>query len=134
MVAPRAARELGSQAETQGIRIRVTPRYLAEHSSPAENQWIFVYRVRITNESPSAVQLISRRWEIRDAEGEEEIVEGPGVIGLQPLIAPSKSHEYESFCPLPTPWGTMQGHYVMRRDDGTEFNATIARFFLAAEE
>ena len=134
MVASRTAKELGSHAETQGIRIRVTPRYLAEHSAPGDGQWVFAYRVHITNEGSTAARVIARKWIIRDAEGEEEIVEGPGIVGLSPRIEPGRSHDYESFCPLTTPWGTMQGHYVMRRDDGTEFLATIARFFLAVEE
>jgi len=134
MVAPRASRELGSQAETHGIRVTTRPRYLADHSNPDDHQWVFAYRIRITNTGDAPAQLISRRWEIRDADGEEQVVEGPGVIGVQPRIEPGKSHEYESFCPLATPWGTMQGYYVMRRDDGTEFHATIARFYLASEE
>jgi len=36
-----------------------------------------------------------------------------------------------SFCPLDTEWGTMEGTYRMQREDGTQFDAVIGRFFLA---
>ena len=36
-----------------------------------------------------------------------------------------------SGCPLPTTWGTMEGHYVMERDDGSTFQAEVGCFFLA---
>ena len=55
-----------------------------------------------------------------------------GVVGQQPVIGPGETHEYTSFCPLPTPWGTMEGEYQMRRDDGSTFEARIERFYLTA--
>lgn len=134
MVAPRTASDRASHAETEGIAITVTPRYLAENSSPAEGEWVFVYAVRIENRGSAPARLIARKWIIRDADGEEQVIEGEGVIGRQPRLDPGQAHEYESFCPLPTSWGTMEGHYQMRRDDGTEFHATIARFFLVADD
>ncbi len=35
-----------------------------------------------------------------------------------------------SGCPLPTSWGTMEGHYVMQLKEGSTFEAKIGRFFL----
>lgn len=134
MVAQRTDALKSSRAATQGIVVEATPRFLPDHSTPADSEWVFAYRIRITNEGEHPVRLVARRWVIRDAEGDEQVVEGEGVIGLQPRLEPGKSHEYESFCPLPTAWGTMEGHYVMRRDDGTEFDAVVARFFLVSSE
>ena len=58
---------------------------------------------------------------------------GPGVVGETPVLAPGESFEYESFCPLPTPMGVMQGHYVMLRPaNGERFEARIDPFTLAA--
>jgi ApaG protein len=53
-------------------------------------------------------------------------------VGEQPVIAPGASHDYVSGCPLSTPQGSMEGHYSLRRADGTRFEAAIPYFPLAA--
>jgi ApaG protein len=120
-----------SVATTNGIRIEVVSRYLPERSSPRTRQYLFAYHVTISNEGEEAAQLDSRRWVIADANGATETVEGPGVVGEQPVLEPGTRFEYTSFCPLTTPFGTMQGHYVMIRPGGETFEAEIAQFMLA---
>jgi ApaG protein len=120
----------GSEAVTEGVRVSVTPIFLSEHSHPADGKWVWVYRVRIANEGVHAVTLVRRRWLVTDADGASHVVEGDGVVGQQPHIPPGERHEYESYLPLETPWGTMEGTYTMQRDDGSEFDAAIARFYL----
>ena len=120
-----------SDVLTQGVRVKVASQYLPEQSSPDDEQFVFAYRVRILNEGDEPVTLRSRRWVIKDGDGEVEIVEGEGVIGEQPRLEPGQMHEYVSGCPLPTTWGTMEGHYVMEREDGSTFEALVGRFFLA---
>lgn len=126
-------RPLGSDTTTKGIRVRITPAFLREQSDPELSKFVFAYRVQITNIGDRSVQLLSRYWLIVDADGESHEVAGEGVIGVQPELQPGDSHEYSSFCPLETRWGTMQGHYVFRttdRDGENEtFNAEIGRFF-----
>ena len=79
-----------SEAITNGIRVRVVSQYLPDHaaSEPRERQWFFTYTVRITNEGLDTVQLMSRHWIITDANGHDEEVRGPGVVGAQPVLAP----------------------------------------------
>lgn len=120
-----------SEAVTRGIRVNVLAQYVPERSDPGENHWFFAYRIRISNESEETAQLVSRHWVITDAEGHVEEVRGPGVVGEQPVLAPGQSFEYTSFCPLPTPFGTMQGTYHMVTRSGTRFDAHIAAFTLA---
>lgn len=124
--------QLGSSALTAGVRVAVQPRFLPEQSDPTIRQYIFAYQVKITNEGDVPVRLISRYWVIVDAQGRSHEVRGEGVVGQQPRIMPGESHEYSSYCPLPTTWGTMEGLYHMRRDDGTLFDAKVARFYLVA--
>jgi ApaG protein len=119
--------------ETVGIRITVRPSYLREQSRPAERQYVFVYHVRLENVGTRSAQLISRSWLIHDAAGEDTSVEGDGVVGEQPVIAPGRVHEYRSFCVLKSPNGYMEGHYRFVRSDGSTFDAQIPRFSLAAE-
>ena len=120
-----------SGTTTEGIRIRVAAQYLPERSSPAHGQYFYIYRVRISNEGEAWAKLRSRRWKITDADGLVEVVEGPGVVGDLPELAPGESYEYTSGCPLATEWGTMEGHYTFEREDGARFDAKIGRFFLA---
>ena len=119
-----------SEALTEGIRVKVRARYAPERSAPALSQWFFFYTITITNESEQQVQLLSRRWLIIDATGKTEEVHGPGVVGEQPTLAPGQSFEYTSGCPLPTPFGSMEGTYQMVTERGTQFDAEIARFEL----
>jgi ApaG protein len=119
-----------SEAVTAGIRIEVRSEYVEERSDPLQRQWFFAYHIRITNESKRAVRLISRHWVITDAHGEEEHIQGPGVIGEQPLIQPDGSYEYTSFCPLGTSFGTMAGSYQMVDPDDDHFDVEIAPFTL----
>jgi ApaG protein len=66
-----------------------------------------------------------------DSDGQSQRVEGPGVVGEQPVLAPGERFEYTSFCPLPTPVGSMEGLYRMITSGGEEFDAEIAPFTLA---
>jgi ApaG protein len=59
-------------------------------------------------------------------------VEGPGVIGEQPVLGPGESFKYSSWCPLKTPMGMMHGTYQMVRTDRTRFDIAIAPFALKA--
>jgi ApaG protein len=122
-----------SEATTRGVRISAESRYEAERSAPRQGEYFFSYRVRIENLGAAPVQLLSRLWIITDDAGEEQRVEGPGVVGETPTLAPGEGFEYQSFCPLRGAFGTMQGHYVMMVvETGERFEASIAPFALAA--
>jgi ApaG protein len=53
------------------------------------------------------------------------------VVGEQPTLAPGEAFDYTSFCPLPTPFGTMRGSYQMVTRDGEAFEVEIASFELS---
>lgn len=125
---------LTSDTITEGIRIQVFPEYISEQSEPDNEQYLFGYKIIISNEGDSWAKLLSRKWNIINSEGDVEEVEGPGVIGYSPVLAPGETFEYSSFCPLDTHWGTMEGSYIMKRRDGSTFEAKIGRFYLAALE
>ena len=48
------------EAVTQGIRVRVTPHFVEEQSSPDESYYFWAYTVEITNEGEETVQLRTR--------------------------------------------------------------------------
>ncbi len=119
------------EATTRGVRVIVHPAYVAERSNPAAGHYFFAYHVRIENHGEQTVQLDSRHWIITDAHDRVEEVDGPGVVGEQPVLAPGAAFEYTSVCPLPTPFGSMEGIYRMVTPDGETFAASIPRFTLA---
>jgi ApaG protein len=119
-------------AMTNGITVRVSVSFMPEQSRIDGGKWFWVYHIRIENESDQAVQLLSRHWRITDGRGAVNFVDGPGVVGEQPLLQPGHSHDYVSGCPLTTPTGSMQGHYDFRRADGTMIEAAIPFFPLTA--
>ena len=120
--------------ETNGIRITVRPLFLADRSNPMAGNYVFAYFVRVENVGDGTAQLLSRRWLIHDSAGEDTVVEGDGVVGEQPTLAPGAVHEYQSFCILKSPAGHMEGQYFFLRPDGRRFAADIPRFDLFAEE
>ena len=130
MSAPEEPPVTTSEAVTEGVRVAVRARYSAEHSDPGRSEWFFLYTIRITNEGEDTVQLTDRHWYIVDGSGRAEEVQGPGVVGNQPVLEPGHAFEYTSGCPLKTPFGSMTGTYRMVRGDGTSFDAEIALFEL----
>ena len=119
-----------SDITTHGIRVGATAAYLPGESSPEDGNYVFGYRIVIVNDGDAPATLLSRHWIIIDADGNREEVRGPGVVGQTPRLEPTKGFKYSSFCPLPTPWGTMEGFYKMQRDNGEVFEARIGRFYL----
>ena len=119
-------------ATTEGVVVRVSVSYLSEQSEPGRGRWFWAYHIRIENAGDGPVRLLTRHWVITDGRGQRHSVEGEGVVGEQPLIAPGGSYDYVSGCPLATPTGHMQGSYRMARDDGTTFDAAIPKFALTA--
>jgi ApaG protein len=117
-------------AVTEGIRVTVEARYLEEHSSPEESRYAFAYFVTIANEDHERAQLRRRHWIITDGNGEVREVEGPGVVGVQPVLEQGQAHVYTSGAVLTTPVGTMEGTYEMHEPDGRVFRASIPRFAL----
>jgi ApaG protein len=120
-----------SEAVTRGVRVHVMSQYVPDQSQPANCRWFFIYTVTIANEGSETVQLLTRHWLITDAAGHLEEVRGPGVVGKQPTLAPGESFQYTSSCPLPTPFGVMEGTYQMITNDGDRFDAKIAPFTLS---
>jgi ApaG protein len=119
-------------ATTRDITVRVAVSYLAEQSDPSINRWFWSYHVRIENGSQRSVQLLSRNWRITDGRGAVHEVQGEGVVGEMPLIAPAGSFDYVSGCPLDTPNGSMSGSYRMVDEEGGSFDVEIPHFALIA--
>src|SRR5271163_1118891 len=54
---------------THNIEVVVTPRFVADRSSPENNYFFWAYPISITNNGDQTVQLKTRHWRITDAHG-----------------------------------------------------------------
>lgn len=114
------------------VQIISHPTFLPEQSSDDEKRFLWAYEITITNPSEDILQLLNRCWRITDMFGHVEEVRGPGVVGLQPIIKPSKDFSYTSFCQLPTPQGSMEGYFEMQNLDEERFIVQIPKFNLTS--
>ena len=115
---------------TRHIQVTVEPRYLEGESKPDEGRYFWAYTIEIVNMGPQTVQLQARHWEITDERGRRQDVQGPGVVGEQPILEPGERFQYTSGCPLDTPSGLMVGAYQMVSDQGESFMVEIPAFSL----
>lgn len=120
-----------TKSKTSPVGIQVQPNYIPERSDPSKPIFIFSYRIKITNYGQQTIQLRNRYWHIQDGNGNIEEIRGPGVVGKKPFIKPGDSYEYTSFCPIPTEFGVMHGHFGMINEHGKKFNAKISPFRLS---
>jgi ApaG protein len=98
---------------SEGVKITVENAYQPEYSDPAQQEYLFAYKITIENNNSFPVQLLRRYWFIADSTGENREVEGEGVVGVQPVINPGKSYQYISTCNLQSELGKMKGMYLL---------------------
>lgn len=122
------------RAVTAGIAVTVEPRYLKDRSSPVERRYAWSYTVTIENGGSEPVQLRARRWLITDELGQTSEVQGPGVVGQEPVLRPGGEFTYTSWVPLTTPSGIMRGTYQVQRSTGEMFDVEIPAFSLDSPE
>lgn len=119
------------QSIASEIEIKVKVDFREDLSNLDKNEFLFSYEVSILNRSEHRVQLLHRFWEIFDSLGEHRQVEGPGVIGKQPILESGDSHRYSSWCPLRSDTGYMEGHYRFKDlDSNNHFRVAIPKFDL----
>ncbi|MCB2066380.1 MAG: Co2+/Mg2+ efflux protein ApaG [Erythrobacter sp.] len=119
-------------AVTDGVTVRVSVNFMPEQSRVAAGRWFWVYHIRIENGRDEVVQLKTRHWQISDSSGMVNVVDGEGVVGETPVLAPGQSHDYVSGCELTTNQGAMEGHYAFAHADGSLFEVAIPHFPLDA--
>lgn len=122
------------QEITNSVRVEVSPSFLPEDSRPLQQQYLFRYDVAIENNGELSIELLRRKWLIRDGQRSDKIVEGEGVVGKRPKLAPQSTFRYSSYCALPTPTGNMRGHYLFKNEQGRTFTVDIPLFFLRSSD
>jgi ApaG protein len=106
---------------SEGVEITVEAYYQQEYSIPLQSEYMFAYRIEIENHNFFPIKLHRRHWHIFDSNGTYREVEGDGVVGVQPVIAPGQSYQYVSSCNLRTEMGKMYGNYQMENLNNKQF-------------
>jgi len=118
---------------SEGVEISVESFYQADYSNPANNEFMFAYRITIENHNNFSIKLLRRSWNIFDSNGEYRNVEGEGVVGVQPVLQPGKQFQYVSGCNLRSELGRMLGIYEMENLNSKKtFKVNIPPFDLIA--
>ncbi len=122
-----------STSVTRGIKISVECEFEPLYSRPNKGYYVFSYHITIENKSNVTVKLLRRHWRIFDTLAGWSEVEGEGVVSMQPVLYPGDEYQYDSFCPLGSEAGKMQGTYLMENiDDRSTFRVKIPVFQLMA--
>ncbi len=120
---------------SNGIKIEINTQYVLAMSKPEQGSFMFSYHISITNTGSDTVQLVKRFWRIFDSDYSLKYVEGEGVVGAQPTLAPNEKFDYKSGCNLSTDMGYMQGYYTfINTITNEEFKVQIPRFELIVPE
>lgn len=84
--------------EFEGLRVKVDDViYMPSLDAPPNKPHPFVYFISIHNDSPIPVTIRGRKWVVNEDEGEVTVVEGDGVVGQTPTIAPGEHFSYNSY-------------------------------------
>ncbi len=76
------------------VCVQVQSVYIESQSTPDEERFVFAYTVTIRNLGRMPVQLLGRYWLITNGNGREIEVQGEGVVGEQPHIAPGEEYQF----------------------------------------
>lgn len=64
---------------------------------PSDAPHAFIYFITIENLSDSTITLKGRRWILKEIGGHQQVIEGEGIVGKEPTLAPGESFSYNSY-------------------------------------
>jgi ApaG protein len=102
--------------------------------TPADRPHCFVYFITIHNDTDLPVTIKGRKWVLTDARGEVAVVEGEGVVGNHPSIAPGATFSYHSYHLLACTSAVAEGSYLGVDALGRRVLARIPRFEMTVPE
>ncbi len=116
---------------TSGVQISVKTHFRDDLSEIMQSKFFFNYTIEIRNTNPFPVKLQTRDWYIFDSLNEARYVNGPGVIGEQPVLKSGENFSYTSGCDLNAEIGMMKGFYTFQNMlDGELFEVFVPTFRL----
>ncbi len=120
--------------ELPGLSVTVDQLIYQPHlSAPPERPHPFAYYLSIHNQSDKTVTIVGRKWIVTDTTGETLVVEGDGVVGQTPHLAPGQSFSYNSFHVI-RDTSTANGTFFGSTDDGHPVYVRVPEFRMELTE
>lgn len=120
----------GPLRELDGLNVKVDDViYMPSLDAPEDKPHPFVYFISIHNQSADRVTIRGRKWVVREDDGETTVVEGDGVIGQSPMIAPGEDFSYNSYH-VTRSGASVQGAFFGETPSGEWVFARIPEFRL----
>ncbi len=118
--------------ELQGLRVtlnRLVYQRLTPEQSPGKPHG-FVYFLSIHNDSHVTVTIKGRKWIVAHEDGTTLVVEGDGVVGECPELAPGEQFSYNSRHAIGTPSAEVEGAFWGTDSEQRRVFVRIPRFQL----
>jgi ApaG protein len=119
--------------ELEGLRVvidRVV--HMPQLDAPPERPHPFVYFITIHNDSKETLTIRGRKWVVTDAEGQQIVVEGDGVVGQCPRLKPGTQFSYNSYHTIGSD-SVAEGAFFGVTESGAPVFTRIPRFELRTE-
>jgi ApaG protein len=121
-------------SELAGLRVVVDRvLHMPQLDAPPERPHPFVYFLTIHNDSTETVTIRGRKWVVTDAEGQQVVVEGDGVVGQFPRLDPGQHFSYNSYHTIGSD-SVAEGAFFGVTESGAPVFTRIPRFELRAPE
>jgi ApaG protein len=102
--------------------------YQPAMQTPPDRPHCFVYFITIHNDSDVTVTIRGRKWVVTNDDDQVTVVEGQGVVGKTPEIAPGEQFSYNSFHLLDTRSGRAAGNFFGTDESGRRIMTRIPDF------
>ncbi len=103
--------------------------YMPHLEAPPERPYPFEYHITIHNESAEVVTIKGRKWVVSDEMGGRVVVEGDGVVGKFPCLAPGEKFSYHSYHVIASN-SVAEGAFIGTSSEGTPVLTRIPKFHL----
>lgn len=121
--------KLPAMRELKELRVTVDDViYMPTLDAPEDKPHPFVYFISIRNDSDEEVTILGRKWVVQEGE-EIVVVEGDGVVGQTPTLAPGGHFSYNSYH-VTSGDAVVEGAFFGRVADGTRVFTRIPEFRL----
>jgi len=108
--------------------------YQPDMATPEDRPHCFAYFITIRNDSDMKVTIKGRKWVVHEADGNKMVVEGEGVVGTFPELAPGESFDYHSFHLFGGTWAVAAGSYIGVDESGRSVITRIPEFRMDVPE
>ena len=115
--------------ELEGLRVTVDDIVYQDNAvTPPNLPHCFAYFISIHNNSDRVVTIKGRKWVVRSEAGDTVAVEGDGVVGQFPTIAPGARFSYNSFHLFQGRFAVAEGSYLGADEEGQRVLVRIPPF------